>query len=156
MPIAIEQFDLSNYDIILSVSTAIAKGVITGPDQLHVCYCNTPMRYAWDLQHQYLKESGLDRGLKGILARYILHKIRIWDHRTAASVDHFIGNSNYIGRRIKKIYRRSSEVIYPPVALSDFTPISENGAFYLVVSRMVPYKKILLIAEAFSGLPNEN
>ena len=89
MPLAIEQFDLSGYDLIISNSHAVAKGVITGPDQLHICMCCSPIRYAWDLQAQYLTETGLDRGVKSWLVRWMLHKIRIWDNRTANGVDHF-------------------------------------------------------------------
>ena len=94
MPLAVEQFDLSEYDLIISSSHAVAKGVITGPDQLHICMCHSPMRYAWDLTHQYLKESGLTKGLKSWLARYILHRIRMWDYRTANGVDQFIAISD--------------------------------------------------------------
>ena len=104
MPYAIEQFDLSSYDIVISSSHAVAKGVITGPNQLHICYCHSPMRYAWDLQHQYLEESGLNKSILGLIARYQLHKMRIWDYRTAAGVDHFIANSKFVSKRIKKIY----------------------------------------------------
>ena len=107
MPIAIEQFDLSMYDLVISSSHAVAKGVITGPDQLHICMCYSPMRYAWDLQFQYLKEAKLQYGFKSWLARYTLHKMRLWDQRTADSVDHFIAISNFISRRILKIYRRT-------------------------------------------------
>ncbi len=150
MPYAIEQFDLSGYDLIISSSHAVAKGVLTGPDQLHVCMCYSPIRYAWDLQHQYLKESKLDKGLKGIVARYLLHKIRIWDYRTANGVDEFIAISDFISRRIKKVYGRESTVIYPPVNVADFSLKKEKEEFYLTASRLVPYKKIDLIVEAFS------
>lgn len=102
MPLAIEQLDVSKHNVILSSSHAIAKGVLTGPDQLHISYVHSPIRYAWDLQHQYLRESGLDKGIKGLLAKWLLHKIRIWDYRTACGVDHFIANSKFIARRIKK------------------------------------------------------
>lgn len=102
MPLAIEQLDLSSHDIILSSSHAVAKGVLTGPDQLHISYVHSPIRYAWDLQHQYLRESGLNRGIKGLFAKWILHKIRLWDTRTANGVDFFIANSKFISRRIKK------------------------------------------------------
>ena len=97
MPLAIEQLDVSKYNIILSSSHAVAKGILTGPDQLHISYVHSPIRYAWDLQHQYLREAGLDRGLKGKLARLILHKIRMWDYRTANGVDHLIANSKFLG-----------------------------------------------------------
>jgi glycosyltransferase involved in cell wall biosynthesis len=153
MPLAIEQLDLSNYDIVISSSHAVAKGVITGPDQLHVSYVHTPMRYIWELQHQYLRESGLDRGVKGYLARWLLHRLRLWDVRSALGVDRFIANSNYVRRRIAKTYRRDARVIYPPVDVAGFTPGGVKGDFYLTASRLVPYKRIDLIVEAFAGMP---
>lgn len=153
MPLAVEQFDLSGYDLVISSSHAVAKGVITGPDQRHVCMCYSPMRYAWDLQHQYLKESGLDRGLRSLAARWMLHKMRIWDVRTANGVDEFIAISQFIARRIQKVYRRDSVVIYPPVAISKFIPLNHKEDFYVTASRMVPYKKIDLIVKAFSRMP---
>ena len=155
MPLAVEQFDLSGYDIVISSSHAVAKGVITGPDQLHISYVHSPMRYAWDLQHQYLKETGLDRGLKGWLAKRELHKLRMWDLRTANGVDHFLANSRFIARRIWKVYRREATVIYPPVDVDSFSPCKQKEGFFLTASRMVPYKKIDLIAEAFSLMPDK-
>ena len=149
-PLAIEQFDLSDYDVVLSSSHAVAKGVLTYSNQLHIAYVHTPIRYAWDLYHQYLRESGLDRGLKGMLAKYFLHKIRLWDASTANRVDHYVANSRYIARRIKKIYGKPSDVIYPPVDVDKFTLREAKEEFYLTASRMVPYKKIDLIVEAFS------
>jgi len=155
MPLAVEQFDLSGYDIVISSSHAVAKGVITGPDQLHISYVHSPMRYAWDLQHQYLKETGLDRGLKGWLAKRELHKLRMWDLRTANGVDHFLANSRFIARRIWKVYRREATVIYPPVDVDSFSLCEQKEDFFLTASRMVPYKKIDLIAEAFSLMPDK-
>ena len=149
-PLAIEQFDLSGYDVVLSSSHAVAKGVLTHSNQLHIAYVHTPIRYAWDLYHQYLRESGLDRGLKGVLAKYFLHKIRLWDASTANRVDHYLANSRYIARRIKKVYGKPSDVIYPPVDMDKFTLREAKEEFYLTASRMVPYKKIDLIVEAFS------
>lgn len=154
MPLAVEQFDVSAYDVVISNSHAVAKGVITGPGQLHICYCHSPMRYAWDLQHQYLRESGLDRGIAGAFARYMLHKIRIWDARTANGVDHFIANSDYIARRIAKTYRRSATVIHPNVAVEDFALSRARSDYYVTASRMVPYKKMRLIVEAFARMPD--
>jgi len=154
MPLAIEQLDLSDYDLVISSSHAVAKGVLTGPDQMHICMCYSPVRYAWDLQHQYLKESKLDKGLKGILARFILHKLRIWDYRTAHGVDYFIAISDFIARRIKKVYGRDSTVIYPPVDITTFELREEKEDFYFTSSRMVPYKRIDLIVEAFSRMPD--
>lgn len=152
MPLAVEQFDLSKYDLIITSSHAVAKGVITGPDQLHICMCYSPIRYAWDLQHQYLKESGLNKGIKGFFAKWILHKIRIWDLRTSNGVDEFIAISKYINRRINKVYRRGSTVIYPPVYVNDFKYENNKAKeeFYFTSSRMVPYKKIDLIVEVFT------
>ncbi|MFC2528202.1 MAG: glycosyltransferase family 4 protein [Campylobacter sp.] len=149
-PLAIEQFDLSDYDVVLSSSHAVAKGVLTHSNQLHIAYVHTPIRYAWDLYHQYLRESGLDRGLKGMLAKYFLHKIRLWDASTANRVDHYVANSRYIARRIKKTYGKPSDVIYPPVDVDKFTLREAKEEFYLTASRMVPYKKVDLIVEAFS------
>ena len=154
MPIAIEQMDVSAYDIILSSSHAVAKGVLTGPDQMHLSYVHSPIRYAWDLQHQYLRESNLERGLKSALARLILHYIRIWDVRTANGVDAFAVNSQFIARRVAKVYSRPAKVIYPPVDVSAFALREHKEDFYLTASRMVPYKKIPLIIEAFAAMPN--
>ena len=157
MPLAVEQFDLSAYDMVLSSSHAVAKGVLTGPNQLHICYCYTPMRYAWDLQHQYLEQSGLTTGIKSILTRYLLHKMRIWDARTANGVDEFVAISHYISRRIHKVYRREAVVIYPNVDTQSFQPADSvvKEGFYLTASRMVPYKKIDLLVEAFAGMPDK-
>lgn len=155
MPLAIEQFDLSGYDVVISSSHAVAKGVITRADQLHISYIHTPIRYAWDLQHQYLREAGLERGLRSSIARLVLHYIRNWDVATANRVDVFIANSRYVARRIWKIYRRRARIIYPPVDVDRFTPRYEREDFYLALSRFVPYKKMDLIVQAFnkSGLP---
>ncbi|CAI2785671.1 GDP-mannose-dependent alpha-(1-6)-phosphatidylinositol monomannoside mannosyltransferase [Serratia grimesii] len=155
MPFAIEQFDVSSHDVIISSSHAVAKGVLTGPDQLHISYVHSPIRYAWDLQHQYLKEAGLDKGMKGHLARWVLHKIRMWDYRTANGVDHFIANSKFIARRIKKVYGRDSDIIYPPVDVERFTYQENKEDFYFTASRMVPYKRIDLIVEAFGHMPDK-
>jgi len=155
MPLAIEQIDVSAYDLVISSSHAVAKGVITGPNQVHISYVHSPMRYAWDLQHQYLKESGLDKGIKGYLAQRLLHKMRMWDQRTANGVDYFIANSQYIARRIWKTYRREAEVIYPPVKTHLFKPAGKKENFYLTASRMVPYKKIDLIVESFAQMPDK-
>ncbi len=133
----------------------MAKAVITGPDQLHISYVHSPIRYAWDLQYQYLKESNLNTGLKGWLAKYLLHRIRKWDVGTANRVDKFIANSHFIKRRIEKVYRRDSIVIHPPVSLDDFTLREKKEDFYLTASRMVPYKKIDIIIEAFKLMPNK-
>ncbi len=153
MAFAVEQFDLSSYDMIISCSHAVAKGVLTGPDQLHISYVHSPMRYAWDLQHQYLMESGLDRGFTAWIAKWILHKMRLWDLRTANGVDDFIANSHFIKRRIWKSYRREASVIYPSVEIAKFSLQADKDDFYLTASRMVPYKKMILIVEAFAAMP---
>lgn len=156
MPLAVEQFDLSEYDIVISSSHAVAKGVITSPNQLHICMCYSPIRYAWDLQFQYLKESKLERGIKAFFAKIILHFIRIWDHRTSNGVDEFISISKYIRRRILKTYRRDSTVIYPPVDINAFSlNVDSREDYYVTCSRFVPYKKIDLIVETFSKLHPE-
>ncbi|MDC9603966.1 glycosyltransferase family 4 protein [Xenorhabdus griffiniae] len=155
MPLAVEQFDVSNADIVISSSHAVAKGVLTGPDQLHISYVHSPMRYAWDLQHQYLRESGLNKGFKGWIAKWLLHKLRQWDYRTANGVDYFIANSHFIARRIKKVYGRDATVIYPPVAVDDFPCVEQKEDFYFTASRMVPYKKMDLIVEAFTQMPDK-
>ncbi|HAQ27941.1 glycosyl transferase [Stutzerimonas xanthomarina] len=155
MPLAIEQLDMSAYDLVISSSHAVAKGVLTGPNQLHISYVHSPIRYAWDLQHQYLHEASLDRGIKAKLARMLLHYMRMWDQRTASGVDEFIANSHFIGRRINKSYRRESTVIYPPVDTRNFTLYAEKEDFYLTASRLVPYKRIPMIVEAFSRMPDK-
>ena len=121
MPMAIEQLDVSAYDLVISSSHAVAKGILTGPNQIHISYVHSPMRYAWDLQHQYLKQAGLQRGLKSWLARGILHYMRMWDYRTANGVDYFIANPRFIAKRVKKVYGRAATVIYPSVDVSAYT-----------------------------------
>lgn len=155
MPLAIEQLDLSEYDVVISNSHCVAKGVITGPDQLHISYVHSPIRYAWDLQNQYLEEANLSHGFKGWSAKVILHYMRLWDYRTSNNVDYFLCNSKYIAKRIQKCYRREARVIYPPVAVDDFNMYTKKEDYYLTASRMVPYKKIDLIVEAFSKMPDK-
>jgi glycosyltransferase involved in cell wall biosynthesis len=152
MPLAIEQFDLSAYDLILSSNHAVAKGILTGPHQLHISYVHTPIRYAWDLQHQYLAQAGLTRGIKSGLTRLILHYLRLWDSTSAQRVDRFVANSNFIAARLWKTYRRPATVIYPPVDIERFQWDCPRDDFYLVVSRFVPYKRVDLVIEAFNQL----
>jgi glycosyltransferase involved in cell wall biosynthesis len=153
MPLAIEQLDLSGYDLVLSSSHAVAKGVLTGPGQLHVSYVHSPMRYAWDLQHQYLREAGLERGLKGMYTRRLLHRMRMWDRASALNPDVVVANSTYIAERIRKAWRRESVVVHPPVDIERFALRAAKEDHYLIASRMVPYKRIELIAEAFRRMP---
>jgi glycosyltransferase involved in cell wall biosynthesis len=155
MPLAVERFDLSGYDLVLSSSHAVAKGVRTKPGQKHVCYCHTPMRYAWDLRDQYSRESDLHRGVKGLAARALLGYMKRWDLRTAKGVDHFIANSKYIAERIRRNYGRNAAVIYPPVDVESFSVETDKEDFYFVASRMVPYKKMDLIVEAFAQMPEK-
>ncbi|GAA0588633.1 glycosyltransferase family 4 protein [Craurococcus roseus] len=155
MPLAIEQLDLSGYDLVVSSSHAVAKGVLTGPGQLHVSYIHSPMRYAWDLQHQYLRQSGMERGLKGALTRLLLHGLRIWDRSSAAGVDVMVANSGYIADRIRKAWRREALVVHPPVDVAGFPPNgARRGDHYVVASRMVPYKRVDLVVEAFRAMPS--
>ncbi len=156
MPFAIEQFDLSAYDLIISSSYAVARGVITGPNQTHVSYVHSPMRYAWDLQHQYLRQSKREHGIGSLIARFILHNMRIWDARTANGPDAMIANSNFVARRIRKIYGRASTVIYPPVDLSSASMIKPRASYFFAASRLVPYKNVDVIVEAFRELPDLN
>ena len=154
-PYAIEQFDLSAYDLIISSSSAVAKGVLTNCHQLHICYCHSPMRYAWDLYHQYTAEKKLHSGLKAWLFKYVMHHIRIWDFVASQRIDYFVANSNHISRRIKKVYNRDSRVIYPPVDVDRFSLCENKEDFYLTVSRLVHYKRVDLIIEAFAGMPDK-
>lgn len=154
MPLAIEQFDLSSYDLVLSSSHAVAKGVLTGPATTHVSYVHSPMRYAWDLQHQYLRQAGLDRGVKVALTRLLLARMRTWDHASAARPDVIAANSTWIAERIRKCWRRESTVVHPPVDLDGFPYESTKGDEYVVASRLVPYKRVDLIAAAFRATPD--
>ena len=153
MPVAIEQLDLSGFDLVISSNHAVAKGIITGPDQVHVCYVHSPMRYAWDMQAAYLRQGGIERGLRGLYARWLLHRLRNWDVRSAAGVDVFVANSSYIARRIRKVYRRNATVVFPPVDIDRFEMSTAPRQDYVVVSRLVPYKRIDLVVEAFRRMP---
>jgi glycosyltransferase involved in cell wall biosynthesis len=150
MPIAIEQLDLRHYDVILSSAHAVAKGVITTPQQLHICYCHAPMRYAWDLTFDYLHQSRVGQGLPGILTRYLLHQLRQWDVISANRVDYFIANSEFTARRIWRCYRRRADVVYPPVNIDRFSCNPDKEDFYLTVCRLVSYKQVAPIVEAFN------
>ena len=153
-PHAIEHFDVSGYDLVISSSHAVAKGVRTTRAQLHVCYCYTPMRYAWDLQEDYLRQVGLDRGLKGWAVRQLLARLRAWDRASAARVDHFVAISHTIAERIRRCYGRESAVVFPPVAERAQSDVADRGPTYVTVSRLVPYKRVDVIAAAFRLLPD--
>ena len=158
LPLAIEQLDVRDYDIVLSSSHAVAKGVLTNAQQMHLCYCHAPMRYAWDLTQDYLNASRAGRGLPGILTRHLLHQLRQWDVLSANRVDYFVANSCTTARRIWRCYRRRAEVIYPPVNVQRFTQnsspdsTSKKKDYYLTVTRLVSYKKVPMMVEAFKQL----
>ncbi len=154
MPLAVEQLNLAKYDVIISNCHAVSKGVITSPEQLHLSYIHTPMRYAWDMQNTYLKTSGL-KSITGAIARILLHYVRNWDVIASMRPDKLLANSGFIARRIKKIYRRDSQILYPPVDTDYFTPLGPREDFYLVASRFVPYKRVDLVAEAFRKMPDK-
>lgn len=150
LPLAIEQLDLRDYDVVLSSSHAVAKGVLTSPQQLHICYCHTPMRYAWEMTHDYLRSSRAGTGIPGIFTRYLLHRLRQWDVISSNRVDYFIANSRHTAQRIWRCYRREAEVIYPPVKVENFPFQAQKQDYYLTVSRLVSYKKVSLIVQAFN------
>lgn len=153
MPIAVEQFDLQGYDLVLSSSHAVAKGAITGPGTRHVSYVHSPMRYAWDLQGQYLRQSGMEWGVKSLYTRWLLHRLRLWDQASAARPDVLLANSSYIAERIRKVWRREAQVLHPPVDVAGFPLGTGPRTHFLVASRQVPYKRIELVAEAFRRMP---
>lgn len=152
-PLAFEAFDLSEYDLILSVTSAFAHGVVTTPQTLHICYCLTPARFLWDYEN-YVQREGIARALKLFLP-FMLRGLRQWDRLAADRVDEFVAISEEVARRIAKYYRRPSQVIYPPVETARFKPSKEQGDYFLIISRLVPYKRIDLAVEAFNrlGLP---
>jgi glycosyltransferase involved in cell wall biosynthesis len=152
-PLAVETHDLREAQVIVSSSHAFAKGVLTTAEQLHVSYVHSPMRYAWDLHHEYLADYGLDRGARGMLARYLFHRLRQWDRQTAHNVDLFLANSRHVQRRIWRSYRRLARVLYPPVAVERFRFEPRKGDHYVTVSRLVSYKRIDLLLEAFRAMP---
>lgn len=150
MPLAVEQLDLRPYDLVISSSHAVAKGVLTRADQLHVSYTHTPIRYAWDLYLDYLAESGLESGVRSWAARAALHYLRLWDATASNRVDAYLANSSYVARRIEKVYRRPSRVVYPPVKVEQYRADLPREDFFVAVSRFVPYKRMDLIVQAFA------
>lgn len=158
MPMAIESFDFSGYDIVISDSNSYAKGIMTGPDTLHLCYCHTPMRYAWDDYYSYAERFTFSSLAKKFIP-LAMNYIRLWDKISAERVEKFIANSKFIKKRIKKYYRRDAEVIYPPVDLSFYLKSCgikrKGGGYFLIVGRLIPYKRFDLVIEAFNilGLP---
>lgn len=155
MPTAIEALDMSGYDLVISSSFAVAKGVITRPDALHVCYCHSPMRYLWDLEHTYRRDAGLDRGLRGVLASFLFNHLRMWDVTSASRPQLLLANSNFTASRIARYWGRTSTLLPPPVDLSRFAlRDTRGGGDYLTVSRLVPYKRHDLMVRAFAALPD--
>jgi len=150
---AVEEFDLSGFDVVISSSDSFAHGVITKPTTFHLCYCHTPMRYAWDWANEYLAENNIGYGLKGLFVRNIIHNLRIWDRVAADRVDQYLANSENVRERIAKYFRAQAEVVYPPVDLLGIQPSGKpHEDYYLIVSRIEPYKKIKLAVEAFKDL----
>lgn len=154
-PFAIEQFDLRGYDVVISSSHCVAKGVLTKADQLHICYCHSPIRYCWDMYNEYLEESHLDKGFKSWLVRLMLHPIRKFDAIAGSRVDYYISNSDNVGQRIRKTYRRKATTIHPNIDISNFELCNDKQEYYLASSRLVAYKKIDTIIEAFNQMPDK-
>lgn len=147
MPMALEQLDLRGYDLVISSESGPAKGIVVGPHTTHVCFCHSPMRYAWDMYHEYRAQSGL---LTRALMIPLMSRIRQWDQVSAQRVDHYIANSSFVASRIWKYYRRESVVIHPPVAINEFHVSTTHDGFYLFVGQLVPYKRPDLLVEAFN------
>ena len=155
LPMAIEQIDLGDADLVISSSHLVAKGILTSPDQLHLSYVHTPVRYAWDQMHAYLERSALARSGLGPLIRWQLHLLRQWDQLSAQRVDVLLANSRFTAQRIRKVWGRSAEVLHPPVAVERFRWDAPRDDAYLCLCRLVPYKRVDLVVEAFNrlGLP---
>jgi glycosyltransferase involved in cell wall biosynthesis len=151
MPSAIEQFNFSDYDIVLSDSSSYAKGAITGPDTLHVCYMHTPMRYAWDDCQKYTQDFYFPSLIKKIIP-FFMNYIRIWDRMSIERVDKLIANSNFVAKRIKKYYKKDSEIIYPPVSFNDFHISQKREEYFLMVGRLIAYKRFDIAIVAFNKL----
>lgn len=150
-PLAFEQFDLSGYDVVLSSCHSASKGIITKPETLHISYCHSPMRYAWDNSHEYIRDYKMPWFVKKFIPK-LIHKVRMWDRLAADRVDMFLTNSNYVKKRIKKYYKQDSDVIYPMVNVKDFYISKEKKDYYLAVGRFTPYKRFGLIVDAFNEL----
>ncbi len=146
MPLALEQLDLSGYDLVLSSESGPAKGVLTSAGTTHICYCHSPMRYLWDMYHGYLRSAGW---LKKVIMVPVFHYLRMWDRLSADRVDHFIANSENVARRIQKHYRREADVVHPPVDLEAFEPSENRQDYYLMVGELVGYKRADLVVRAF-------
>jgi glycosyltransferase involved in cell wall biosynthesis len=152
-PFLMEQFDVTGYDAVVSSSAAFARGVITRPDQPHVCYVHSPIRYAWDEQFSYLEQARLRYGPKGLLYRYLLHRLRTWDAGTAHSPDVMLANSSYVAARIRRIYGREARVAHPPVPLGELPFTTDKDDYYVTASFLAPYKRTDLVIAAFNEMP---
>jgi glycosyltransferase involved in cell wall biosynthesis len=148
MPMAVEFFDLTSYDLVISDASAFAKGVITSTETLHICYCHTPTRYLWSDTHSYINELNYNKYFKKLIS-YMMSSLRTWDRQAADRVDSYIANSKFVARRISKYYKRESTVIYPPVDVDKFSIADEVGDYYLIGGRLAPYKRVDIVVEAF-------
>lgn len=146
MPLALEQFDLRGYDLVISSESGPAKGVVVDPDALHICYCHSPMRYVWDMYFEYKDRASI---IKRLVMPLFMHYLRLWDVTTSHRVSYFIANSSYVARRIRQYYNRDSSIIFPPVSIADFTVSDDKEDFYLLVGELVPYKRADLAVQAF-------
>lgn len=153
-PFLIEQFDVTGYDAVISSSAAFARGVLTRPDQPHLCYVHSPVRYAWDEQFSYLGQGRLGFGPKGLLFRYFLHRLRTWDTRTAHGPDLMLANSSYVRSRIRRIYGRDARTVFPPVAVDEFEYGPDRDDYYVSASFLAPYKRTDLVIRAFNAMPS--
>jgi glycosyltransferase involved in cell wall biosynthesis len=153
-PFLIEQFDVTGYDAVISSSAAFSRGVITRPDQPHLCYVHSPARYAWDEQFSYLRQARLGFGPKGMLYRLMLHRLRMWDARTAHGPDLMLANSSYVRARIQRIYGRDARVVFPPVSMGELRYVEDKEDYYVSASFLAPYKRTDLVIEAFNRMPS--
>ncbi|MFA4831520.1 MAG: glycosyltransferase [Patescibacteria group bacterium] len=151
MPLAIERHNLHEFDIVLSSTSAFAKGVLTRPETLHISYCHTPTRYLWTETHEYISDLKYNRLIKAVLPR-LIHKLRLWDKMSVDRVDDFVANSRTVQQRISKYYRRDSQIIYPPVDICENRPSSPVGEYFVSGGRIVPYKRFDLLVAVFNRL----
>jgi glycosyltransferase involved in cell wall biosynthesis len=154
-PLLIEQFDLTEYDAVISSSAAFSRGVITRPDQPHLSYVHSPIRYIWDQQFEYMEQGKLGFGPKGLLFRWLAHRMRIWDTRTAHGPDRTLANSSYVAARVRRVYGREATVVYPPVDVDEMTLVEAKDDYYVVASYLVPYKRVDLVVRAFNDMPDK-
>jgi glycosyltransferase involved in cell wall biosynthesis len=152
-PFLMEQFDVTGYDAVISSSAAFARGVLTRPDQPHLCYVHSPVRYAWDEQFSYFQQGKLGFGPKGLLFRYLVHRMRIWDMRTAHGPDLMLANSSYVRARIRRIYGADAQVVFPPVPVDELEFTPDKDDYYVTASFLAPYKRTDLVIRAFNAMP---